>query len=633
MNDIKQQINEIKNKVGQSAEDIIARGLGLQRKGSGYSCPNKIAHKRQDRNPSMGWHRDAMNFHCMKCEMLIDIYSYYREHCNRTHYEVVNLVLGEDVEVKNKIKGFREEVKNATALTDKCRKYINTRGINDETIDTYGLMSYKGNIAFPYYSYSTMIALKTRDLSKNKFVSQVEGGKPFLFGFQLLNDKDYDELIITEGEFDCMVVNQCGYTNVVSVGCGATALRSLFEQAKSFLNKYENLIILSDNDEAGEDMDEAFVKEFGLKARLVDKNLYTTKDINEEYYKNGKSAIDKLIDSARVKVEGRRDLDLIPYKGICEKTGAYIPTGIDGIDDYLNDLAPGCVTVIVGRTNAGKTTFTKQIITNAINKGNKVYCVTGEGDQEVFINEIYKNVIGKNPLYYDLKKNHKRYAKEPKKEVLEALREWHRKKLVLFSKGESRLKTMEQLFDVISNEIKIKRHNLVVIDNLMSLLTIERNQTKNDAQGEFIQQCCDIAKVYSTHIIVVVHPKKPDGNDRSLDIENISGSMDIGNKADNVIGLYRNKEGEEKGGRIKVLKNRYYSELPEVETKFDEDTGLLNEIVCNEEGRFEKRYDFSKWKRFLKENFEEKEAFNQATNDNPWKQEEVDMCEPVPGMF
>ncbi|HBA05017.1 MAG TPA: hypothetical protein DCW51_14365, partial [Clostridium sp.] len=50
----------------------------------------------------------------------------------------------------------------------------------------------------------------------------------------------------------------------------------------------------------------------------------------------------------------------------------------------------------------------------------------------------------------------------------------------------------------------------------------------------------------------------------------------------NIIAVIREYESEkiEEGinGYLQVLKNRYYGELPKVETYFDDDTGLLLEI-------------------------------------------------------
>ena len=599
-------ILEIKEKFGDEAEHIIASGLNIKSRGKKYQCPNKLAHKNGDRNPSMGWHKQAHQFHCLTCGMKIDIYGYYREHLNYSHDEIVLELLGEEKNKKfeNDRDKFKKELEKVTDINDKCITYIEKRKINKKAIEHFNIKSYGDNVAFPYYKYTSIVGYKIRNLEKEKKMWSLNGSKPYLFNFQNLSE-DKEEIIICEGEFDCMVLWQCGFNNVVSVGAGANSLSSLLTQCKEFLVQYENIIVVSDNDAAGEKMDEIFLKEFDTKAKLIDKNLYCENDINAEYYKYGEEKIKKIIESGRLKIEGRRDLDIEEYKGLCSKQGNYIPTGMPSIDYAINDLAPGRVTAIVGRTNAGKTTFTKQIISNAISLGNKVFCVSGEGEQETFINEIYKNVIGKNDEYYYTVKNNKRSHKEPKKEVLEALKQWHKGKLVMFSKGDSKLKTLQQLFDMISYEIKVKRHNLVVLDNMMSLLSVTNSDAKNDLQGEFVQNCCDIAKAYNTHIIIVVHPRKAQYGAIKLDIENISGSMDIGNKVDNIIAVIRKykEENDEEinklwshGGEIKLLKNRYYPNLVSVKTSFQKDTGLILQI--NEKNNMLMEYDFN-WQKYM----------------------------------
>jgi hypothetical protein len=79
-------------------------------------------------------------------------------------------------------------------------------------------------------------------------------------------------------------------------------------------------------------------------------------------------------------IEGKRNLDEKPYRGIVKATGNYIPTGIESIDYAINDLAPGCVTLITGRMNSGKSAFVNQIIANAVSGNNKVFLVSGEGE-------------------------------------------------------------------------------------------------------------------------------------------------------------------------------------------------------------------------------------------------------------
>lgn len=613
-------IEEIKAKYGQSAEEIIATGLDLIKRGKKYHCPNTYAHKHGDRNPSMSWDPNALQFHCFGCGMNIDIYGYYRDHLNYTHQEVVRELLEKEdyksTSMQQNRNLFAEEIKNITLLTKECMQYINLRGITKETTEEFNIKSYKGCIAFPYYKYESIIGYKIRKPIKNPpkpKLTSIKGSKPYLFNAQ--NIEIGPELIICEGEFDCMVISQCGYKNVVSVGAGANSMTSLMEQAKEFLNKFEILIIVSDNDEAGNNMDKAFIEMFGDKVKLIDKKLYKYKDINEEYIKFKEPKIIELIESARFKIEGRRDLDKTPYKGIANRTGKYIPTGINTIDNALNDLAPGCVTLLTGRSNGGKTTFTKQIMANAIDKGNKVFLVAGEGDQEILINELYQCVIGRDNGCYDLVKINKRYHKEPKKEILEAIREWHKNKLTLFNKGESKLKTMDELFKMIEYEIKINKFDLIVIDNLMSILSVQASE-KIEAQADFLQRCHDLATLYHMHILLILHPNKTYQKGNDMDFEQISGSSDLANKADNIIAVIReydeDKIAEGINGRICILKNRYYSDNPTCEIYFERETGLLLEI--DKKTKNVVAYNFH-WKQYLKSKHNIIEDVTEVIND------------------
>lgn len=582
-----EQIQEIKSKYGQEAENIIAHGLGLMKKGKKYRCPNNFVHKHGDRDPSMSWDSKALQFYCFACGMKIDIYGYYREHLNYTHEEVVRELLGadsyKDTTMQKSRDSFEVEAKKITAITQECINYIKTRGIREETIKEFNLGTYKGLIAFPYYRYENIVGYKTRKPLKNPGkpkMLNITGSKPYLFNAQNI-DMDNLELIICEGEFDCMVISQCGFKNVVSVGAGANSLTSMIEQAKDFLDKFQALIIVSDNDAAGQEMDKKMVEAFGNKAKLIDKKLYELKDINEEYYKNGQQKVVEIIESARFKIEGRRDLDKEPYKGLNKAKGNYVPTGIKTIDYALNDLAPKCLTLITGRSNGGKTTFVKQIIANAIDKHNKVYLINGENDAEMLINELYQLVIGRDEKFFDKVQINKRTRKEPKQWVLKKLQEWHKGKLYLFNKGESNLKTIDELTNMIEMEIKFNQYDLVVIDNLMSVLSVSAAE-KYEQQADFTQKLCDLAKLYNTHIILVLHPNKTYSKGSDMDFEQISGSSDIYNKADNIISVIREYDADKINdginGHLQVLKNRYYQELPKIDTYYDKDTGLLLEI-------------------------------------------------------
>jgi archaellum biogenesis ATPase FlaH len=279
-------------------------------------------------------------------------------------------------------------------------------------------------------------------------------------------------------------------------------------------------------------------------------------------------------------VEGKRDLREKPYRGILKPKGRFVPTGICNVDSAINDLAPGCVTLLTGRSNAGKTLIVKQIAARAIDYGNKVFIVSGEGDQEYFLNSLYQAVIGRDKWFYDEVKINKKWLKEPKAYVLNALRRWHDGKLTLFNNVESKFDTMDELFEMMNYEAETHEHNLIVIDNLMSILKAKATE-KNEAQADFMQKCHDLAITHGIHILLVLHPNKEYRKGDEFDFEFISGTSDLYNKADNILVVIREyspaKIAAGQSGKIIVLKNRYYSDLPTIDLSFDHETGLLLE--------------------------------------------------------
>lgn len=293
-----------------------------------------------------------------------------------------------------------------------------------------------------------------------------------------------------------------------------------------------------------------------------------------------------------------RDLDYFPYMGLKNTKGVYISTGLPTIDYGINCLAPGVVTVVVGRSNGGKSTFVKQIIANAISSNYKVFVMNGEGNEEEFINSLYRCVIGKDESAYNKVKINLRYHLEPTQQALKALREWHKGKISIYTKTVNTYKTTDSLFWAIENELKENNQDLIIIDNLMSML-LAKSFEKNEAQAEFMQNLHDVADRYHKHIILVVHPNKEyrKENGKNLDMENISGTSDIYNKADNILSVVREYDPTkiESGinGSITVLKNRFYSDLPSVDTFYQKETGMLLEISPKTGAIID--YDFNLW--------------------------------------
>lgn len=273
------------------------------------------------------------------------------------------------------------------------------------------------------------------------------------------------------------------------------------------------------------------------------------------------------------------DLDKKPYEPKIETKG-FIPTGFDAIDEALNDLAPKRVTLVTGRSHEGKTTFVRQVIAKAIDTSNKTLWIMGENEVQNEIERLYESVIGREAKYYQIVQENKKYKKVPRPLVAKALSKWHKGKLRILHKAEAKLKNTDELFTLIEKQCFNYKPNLVVIDNLMSVLTASAVE-KLEKQGEFMQKCCDIAKIYNMHIILVLHPNKSYRKGLEMDYEHISGTNDLPNKADNIIVVRKAHEDVELAsgisGYIDVIKNKVWGTTLTVKTYFDKETNSILE--------------------------------------------------------
>ena len=144
-------IQEFKQKIGQEAERIIATGLNLEQRGKKYRCLNPYAHRNGDNTPSMSWDPNRLQFYCFGCGLKIDIYSYYKDHPNYTHKEIMR---NSAWQATSKLLSYRRTVKPSCSKSNSCNQLpgmyrLYSAGITKETIDAFELQSYKGRIAFP----------------------------------------------------------------------------------------------------------------------------------------------------------------------------------------------------------------------------------------------------------------------------------------------------------------------------------------------------------------------------------------------------------------------------------------------------------------------------------------------------
>lgn len=123
-------------------------------------------------------------------------------------------------------------------------------------------------------------------------------------------------------------------------------------------------------------------------------------------------------------------------------------------------------------------------------------------------------------------------------------------------------------------EYAVRRYGCCVflVDNLMAARLGSSDRDFYRAQGTFTGRLVEFAKRNEVHVHLVAHPRKTD-RERPLDADDVGGSGEVTNRADNAFSLQRLSEPEtEKTGFetvLRVLKNRSCGELPAIGLSYE----------------------------------------------------------------
>jgi len=210
--------------------------------------------------------------------------------------------------------------------------------------------------------------------------------------------------------------------------------------------------------------------------------------------------------------------------------GDFIDSGITVIDRRGLGFKRGMVSVWTGKRGCGKSSLLNMLILNAAQKGFKSALWTGELTGDMVKQWLYLQAAGK-------RYNHRFSGTDyfvTDDAVAGKIDKWIDRYLWLFNNryGDN----FTQIEEQIRNLVREENIDTVLLDNLMVLDIRMLEENKYDRQAVLLQRLEDLAKELNIHIHLVAHPHKSIGYIR---IDNISGSGDIGNKADNIFIMSR----------------------------------------------------------------------------------------------
>jgi len=209
---------------------------------------------------------------------------------------------------------------------------------------------------------------------------------------------------------------------------------------------------------------------------------------------------------------------------------AHIKTGILGIDNRMMGLKKGYVTVLSGLRSAGKSSVLSQLVIECRQQGMKCALFSGEMIDKQVLKWLTLQAAGKNHVHPT---NYERVF-YPNDDAAENISKWLNEFVYIYNNdyGNKFIDLERSLIRVVQE----KQLDLVLIDNLMALNVEELDRDQYARHTKFVKELKRIAVVLNIHILFVAHPRKSNGY---LRMDDISGSGDLSNAADNVFIIHR----------------------------------------------------------------------------------------------
>jgi 5S rRNA maturation endonuclease (ribonuclease M5) len=420
--------------------------------------------------------------------------------------------------------------------TDKSLDYIKSRGITEESVIKFRLGSSEtkiGNetlpcIVIPFFSTDrTKVSLVKKRTFPDKNYIREAGMSSCLFNEDAIaSTEDLSIVYICEGEFDAIVLWQCGFENVIS---GTTGAGSFQTDWVNKLEKFKTIVIAYDADTAGESGSADLAKRLGEDRVRIVKLPEGMKDINEAYLAIGKERLTQIINSAQPvpipHVTSLFDAGALLVNSLLDNNN--MPDGFtwpwDNVTNKIGRIIPGRLIELSGPPSMGKTTLGIQVAAHLA--GNEsipslVCCF------EMTPSDLTKFIIQQVSSIeeYDI-------TADNVSSCLEYCAMWP-----LFFQFHDEIVNIESVIETITEAYKRFGIKFVVIDNLHLLARAADDELKE--QGKISRYLKLWAVRYNVSVMLIVHPRKfQEGRMEAL--SDVRGNAAVTADADTVLTIWR----------------------------------------------------------------------------------------------
>lgn len=468
------------------------------------------------------------------------------------------------------INGEYKELKKRLISEETCRKFGYEVGTySQQPVQIAPFHDDKGNVVAQHLRFPNKDFLWLGDAKK------VKG----LWGQHLWRDGG-KQVVITEGEIDCMSISQLWDNKwpVVSLKSGAAGAKKDLAKSVEWLEKFESVVLCFDMDKPGRDAVEACTSVISPgRLKVVQLPL---KDANEMLQANRTKELLDAIWGAKVYrpdgiVSAADVWDLVIKED--EHGDKLYPW--DGLNTLTLGPRVGEVTTFCAGSGIGKSAVCREIAAHLIKGGDSVGYIALEESVQRSIRGLLSIEINL-PLHLpsvrrSVSEVHLRGAWESLKDKAYFYDHWG-------SVGS----------DNLLNRIRFMAHGCgcrwVVLDHISIVVSGDGEGDERRKIDNLMTALRSLVEELRIGLFLVSHLKRPEGKGHeegaATSLAQLRGSAAIAQLSDMVIGMERNQQDPEEAHitTVRVLKNRYTGETGiACRLAYDKTTGRLSEVNEN----------------------------------------------------
>ncbi len=462
---------------------------------------------------------------------------------------------------------------------------LNKRKITQETVEKWGYKqgTYKGkkvHLANYRDIQGNLVAQKVRFPNKDfLFIGDTQNSG--LYGQHLWRDGG-KMVVVTEGELDALSVSQIQGNKwpVVSVPNGSAGAKKALAKQLEWLEKFESVILMFDNDEAGLKAVDDCVTLFSPGRVKIAK--LPLKDASEMLQSGRSKEVIEAIWEAKVFrpdgiVDGKDLWDLVSSNDVNDSIDYPYP----GLNSKTMGIRKGEIVCITAGSGIGKSQVCREIAYHMLLQDKKVgYIALEESNKRTALGfiSLYLN----RPIHLQNVEVNDEDLKDGFENTLGT------GNLYFYDHWGSM--DVEHLLSKIRYMVRGLGCEYIILDHISIVVSGMEGGDERRMIDNAMTKLRSLTEEVQCGMILVSHLRRPSGDKGHEDgaktsLAQLRGSHSLGQLSDIVLGCERNQQGEDPDvTKVRVLKNRWTGETGiATQLHYSKSTGRMTEVEFTEE--------------------------------------------------